>query len=204
MGLLIQTVAQTLTITYGDENDTSDGSGAQEITIFGLDGDYNQVTEVVATNGSSNVTAGAFIAVNRVLVTAAGVSGVNAGTISLAQSTSGLVVAHIEIGYAVTQQLIYTVPKGFVAYIIYAQTSTVTPTGGAANVDYFGKIYNPDTGVTFIAYRDKLDSDVGNVNIIDNPAPDPFSAGFVVTISANSNKSNTFSSGRISILLEVA
>ncbi len=49
------TTAQALEFVSSDANDTAAGSGAREITLIGLDANWNEVTQTLATNGLTAV-----------------------------------------------------------------------------------------------------------------------------------------------------
>jgi len=87
------TAAQTLDVVSSDANDTSAGTGARTVEIQGLDGSYDAVTETVTMTGTTPATTTAtFLRVNRAMVKTAGSGGVNAGAITIDQTTSGISV----------------------------------------------------------------------------------------------------------------
>lgn len=129
------TSAETLNISSTSINDVNTtGSGAWLVAVFGLDGDYNQVSELtIALNGTNTVTtSNSYIAVNRCAVAFSGSTGYNEGTISFTQSSSGLKLAEIPAEEGITQQCVYTVPAGYTGYLrgIYGNTAK---TGGGGN-----------------------------------------------------------------------
>lgn len=104
----------------GNAADTAAGAGAREIIIEGLDGDWNEVTASLATNGASASadTSVNFVRVNRAYVSEVGTySSGNTGDITIETNPSGLVVANIEAGLGQTQLAHYSVPAGKTAYI---------------------------------------------------------------------------------------
>ena len=86
--------------------------------VFGLDGDWNAVSETVTLNGTDAVTLTGhdYIRLYRAFVLTAGSGGNNAGILTV--SGGGNVGAHIAIAEGQTQQAIYTIPNGKTGYFI--------------------------------------------------------------------------------------
>ncbi len=106
--------------------DTAAGTGAQQIEIAGLDGDYKFQTETVTLNGQTAVTSTSkWLRVFSAQVVRAGSGGVNAGNIVVYKSGQGGVVAggipptltsawlRILANYGSGTSGLYTVPKGY-------------------------------------------------------------------------------------------
>ena len=75
--------AGVLSLASSSANDTSAGTGAQSIIIYGVDQDYLEQTEVVTLNGTSTVTTSKqWLGINRMAVYLAGSNGFNVGTIT--------------------------------------------------------------------------------------------------------------------------
>ncbi len=120
--------AQTTTIVSTDaQDDITGGTGAGSVKVFGLNGDFEEVSETVFLSGATAVTlVNTYTRVYRAIVTGLGAGGTasgtatNAGTITIA--AGGTTCAIIAIGHGQTQQAIYTVPAGKRAllYNVYA------------------------------------------------------------------------------------
>jgi hypothetical protein len=94
---------------------TSDTS-ALSIQIEGLDANYAPITEVIALNGTTNVTTTqSFLRINRMVTT----NGSNVGVITA--KISSTTYAQINAGIGQTQMSIYTVPAGYTFYLSYTQ-----------------------------------------------------------------------------------
>jgi hypothetical protein len=123
----IQTATTVRIQAGGNANDTAAGSGAREVTIEGLDQNWNEVSETLATNGAlaSASTTTTFIRVNRVEVSDCGTyGGSNAGIIRIEDTAATVgVLAHIPLGLGTTFQSIVAVPAGKTAYITKINTS---------------------------------------------------------------------------------
>jgi hypothetical protein len=119
--------AAVLEVTSSDNTaDVLAGTGAQKITIEGLDANYLEVSEVVDMNGNTAVnTTNSYLRVNRVFVSQAGSGLLNAGDIYLSTGaqTAGVpndattIRAKITVGSSESIAAIYTVPAATTAYL---------------------------------------------------------------------------------------
>lgn len=103
----------------GNAADTAAGAGAQSVTIVGLDENWAEASETVATNGAlaSSPTTTTFIRVFRAYVENAGAyTGVNTGDVTI-ETTGGTTVGFISAGLGQSQLGLYSVPAGKVAYL---------------------------------------------------------------------------------------
>lgn len=108
--------AGSVSVISSDAADDIDGTGAQKITIQGLDANWLPKSLEVDMDGTSSTTvASTFIRVFRAFVSQAGSGEVNAGDITL--SIGGTTVAKISADMGQTLMAVYTVPAGFTAYI---------------------------------------------------------------------------------------
>jgi len=105
-------------------NDTAAGSGAQSVTVSGLDISLNEISETKATNGATPVALSTqFYRVNSVTLGAVGAGGRNAGEIRVRDVGAGPVRAVIPISSvidltpAVSKGSQYTVPTGHILLI---------------------------------------------------------------------------------------
>lgn len=103
----------------GDASDHATGAGARQITIEGLDENWDEATETLSTAGvaQSATTTTTFIRLNRAYVSQAGsYSGSNTAAIII-ETTGDLVLANIEAQLGQTQLGHYSVPNGKTAYL---------------------------------------------------------------------------------------
>lgn len=104
--------AVQMSVVSSSASDTS----ALSILISGLDGSYNAISETLALNGTSAVTSvNSYFRINNVIVT----NGKNVGDITV--SNSSTTYAKILAGVGQTEMSIYTVPAGFVFYLLRVQ-----------------------------------------------------------------------------------
>ena len=115
------TSAAAASIVSASTADTAAGTGARTVEIQGLDGNYEELTEVVTMNGTAAVsTTGSFLRIFRMRVVTAGTGETNAGNIT---ATIGSNVARILAGQGQTLMAIYTVTKGKTAFLMKFQVS---------------------------------------------------------------------------------
>tara|TARA_R100000005_G_C4929909_1_gene159391 strand:+ start:28 stop:798 length:771 start_codon:yes stop_codon:yes gene_type:complete len=153
--------ATTMTVSSSDANDTSAGTGARTVQIFGLDGSYNEVSETIILNGQTAVTTtNSYLRVNRALVLTAGSGGANAGVIYVG---TGTVTAGVPANKYTTingdgtnqsLQAFWTVPAGYTAYIYQTNISTGNTSNTPAVlktilvVKPFGGVFNTKEVIT--------------------------------------------------------
>jgi hypothetical protein len=145
--------ATVIKISSGSADDAAAGTGARTIQISGLDGSYNEISEVVTLNGQTAVnTVNSYLRLTSLIVLTAGSGGVNAGIVYAGTGTvtSGVpanVFAQIEIGYNKSQMALWTVPAGYTAYVTsYAFTSNSSTANnqitGAVVIRPFGGVFS--------------------------------------------------------------
>ncbi len=116
--------ASTMIVTSSG-SDTSGGSGANTVIIYGLDGNYDEVTETVTLNAASpQTTTNSFVWINRILVDESGSSDVNENDITVTATTGGSTQAHILASEGQTQMAIYMIPNGYTGYLTKGFLST--------------------------------------------------------------------------------
>ena len=141
------TTAAVASVVSTDANDDDGDTGARTLSIQGLDGNYNDITETVTLNGTSAVTTTAtFLRIFRARIETAGTSEGAEGTITV--SVGGNEIARLDPVYDnQTLQAAYTVPAGKTAYLIRIQ-ATSTKDNKAAMVGLFTRSSNADSVFT--------------------------------------------------------
>jgi len=122
-GVLVYPIAEeSWELVSADVNDSAAGTGAQEVTIDYLDGDYVEQQAVVSTNGgtvSTGITDGfRFI---RARVSAVGSGGENAGNVAIQVTGGGNIRGQINPGDTSnqSQDSHYTIPAGKTGYFVF-------------------------------------------------------------------------------------
>ena len=112
--------------------DIPGGTGALAVTIYYLDGNYAEHSEVVAINGTTAVltTHNNIFRVNDFVCTVIGTDNVPAGNIILRGAGGGTVYSHITAGYTIARSAVYTVPEGYTLYITSVMYSSSEATKG--------------------------------------------------------------------------
>lgn len=151
------TSASTLYISSSSTADDLASTGARSATVSGLDVNYDEVSVTVDLDGQNGVQLGSannWIRVNRIVVNTAGSGGKNAGVLYVGTEASPSVgvptnkYATVAIGDNQTLMALWTVPRGYTAYLTqldvtvateqnnkYATISTLArPFGGVFNV----------------------------------------------------------------------
>ena len=193
--------ASTLYISSSSTDDDVGETGATSAKVSGLDANYNEVSVTVDLNGQAGVQLGDasnWIRVNRIEVLSAGSGGANAGVLYVgteATPSSGVPTnkyATVAIGDNQTLMALWTVPRGYSAYLYETNVTAACttsnklltcnivarPQGGVFNVkDKFGiqvdggsivQKYNfplKFTEKTDIEVRAISDSGTGNVEV---------------------------------------
>lgn len=113
------TTAQSMEIVSTSTNDTSAGTGARTVQVYGLDTNWALQDETVTMNGTTAVAlANTYIRTFRAIVLTAGSTETNEGNISIQVSGGGTVGADIRAADGQTQQAIYTVPANTTGYFL--------------------------------------------------------------------------------------
>jgi len=88
------------------------------ILINGLDSNWDQISETIALNGTSNVTTvNSYLRINNMIMTSTGTGQTtNVGTITA--KNGGITYSIISIGVGRSQAAVYTVPNGYTMYLI--------------------------------------------------------------------------------------
>lgn len=114
--------ASVMKISSSSANDTSAGTGARTVSIYGLDADYNPINETVTMNGQTAVnTVNSYLRVFHLAVVTAGSGEAAAGTIYAGTGTVTTGVPAVVYGVYTTGNgstaAIWTVPAGYTAYV---------------------------------------------------------------------------------------
>jgi hypothetical protein len=114
--------AAVIKISSSSASDTSAGTGARTVSIYGLDANYNQINETVTLNGQTAVnTVNSYLRVFHLAVVTAGSGEAAAGTIYAGTGTVTAGVPAVIYGVYTTSNgstaAIWTVPAGYTAYI---------------------------------------------------------------------------------------
>jgi hypothetical protein len=134
-------------ISSSSASDTAAGTGARTVTIYGLDGNYNQINETVSLNGQTAVnTTNSFLRVLHMTVNTAGSGGAAAGTI---YAGTGAVTtgkpANVYAAYTAdggSTACVYTVPAGYTGYVFdFLVSSGITTANAFSSIGLYARPY---------------------------------------------------------------
>ena len=128
---LAPTVSRVHQLKSTDANDTSDGSGARTVQIYGLNSSYALFNETLTLNGTANVATSSYTMIYRMIVRSGGATGWNEGTITVTADTDNTVTAQIAIGNCETLLTQYMVPANTKGYMTNF-SGTLKKSGGQA------------------------------------------------------------------------
>jgi len=135
--------AQLVLVSSSATDDTT-----RSVIISGLDANFAPITEIIALNGTTNVTTTqSFLRINSMYMA----SSTNTGTITA--KISSTTYAQINPGIGQTQMSIYTVPAGYTFYLSYVQYDAAI--GFTSSAYMTAQEYNKDntTGQVTITHQ---------------------------------------------------
>jgi len=138
--LLYGTTAEAIEVISDDVNDIvgTAGTGATEITVQGLDANYDrQTVSGIALNGTTAVAiSSTWIRVFRAWVTAAGSSGANEGTLTIRVASAGATRALISPLKNQSLMAAYTIPKDYTGFLQRWRCKAAKNVGAAIEVTH--------------------------------------------------------------------
>ena len=129
--------AETIEVFSSSANDTSAGTGARTIRVFGLDDNWDEQTEDFTLNGTTPVASVTlWRRVFRAFVLTAGSGGENAGVLTVRHTTTTAnVFVEITAGFNQTQIAAYTVPNNRMATMVNLNITAARTNGSNGSVD---------------------------------------------------------------------
>lgn len=126
------TAARIHAIVSSSTNDTSAGTGARTLEVFGLDTNYAEISETVTLNGTTPVnTVNSYRFIERLHVLTAGSGGQNAGVITATAATDSTISCTVQIGTNESALGVYQIPAGYTAYIFRWQAGMQQSSAGS-------------------------------------------------------------------------
>lgn len=150
----LPSAAATVTVSSDSADDTSAGTGARTVTIYGLNTDYDEISETVTMNGTTAVTTtNSYLRFNSFIVATAGSGHANAGNIYIGTGTVTLgvpatIYSQIQTGYNRAMSAIYTIPNGYTGYLVNGGISSGQD-GGTAQIT--GKLVTRANTMAYVA-----------------------------------------------------
>ena len=121
-------------LTTAANGSTVTTDNGKQITVIGLDENYNQISETFTISGSTATGTKIFKRVYRAFVTDS-----DSNTAEIRVSRGATEVLRISIGKSQTLMAIYTIPNGYNGYLTQGVASILY--GGDATIDMFVRYY---------------------------------------------------------------
>lgn len=154
--------AEAIEMFSSDANDSAGGTGARTVRLFGLDENYDLITEDVSLNGVTGaITTNLWRRMWEAHVLTAGSGAGNAGTLTFRHRiTTANIFATVTAGWNHSQNCVFTVPRGHRCVIVRLAslglrvtatgvadcTVRIRPPGGVYRAEHFFTVGN---GITF-------------------------------------------------------
>jgi hypothetical protein len=182
----LPTSGETWELVSSDANDTSAGTGAQEITVTYLDDAWSEQSHVQATNGGTVVMSPTDIfRLLTISVTATGSGNKNAGDLTLQVSGGGTVRGKITGTLNKALHGLYTIPLGFTGYVIYGYGSV------EKNQDATLGIFSTNGANNILAVRASIALYQNNFALVPSAPVGPLLEKTDLVPIAESNSNNT-------------
>jgi hypothetical protein len=158
--------ASTFTVVSSSVQDIlTTGTGAWNVVIYYVDANRLAATEVVPLNGTTPVvTTGTGLGINRVALYNTGSGDVNAGNITITETTGGTVQAYIAAGEGTTQQCIYFTQDSHQLLVdwLYINICKLSGGGGSPRVTIKGWAYSYVSTAKYLVFSQTIDTSVEN------------------------------------------
>jgi hypothetical protein len=190
--------ASFLTIVSTSDSDIfEDEDGAGQIEVFGLDEDYNEISELVNLNGITPVlTTNKYMRANRAVVTDSEDGDGNYGTITAEfQAIPGLVAFVMRPFDNQTLLAVYTVPAGKTFYMnsIEVDMARINGSAGSAQVSLRARPFGPKTVYNSKLFTVVSDSSPLRPNLLNSPMVFSEKTDIKVSVEQVSDSNTTIS-----------
>ena len=200
------TQARIHAIESTSANDTSAGSGARTIQVYGLtDWDTAETSEVITMNGTTPVnTTNSYVIIHRMKVLTSGGTNINTGTIYATAATDDTITAQINPQQGQTQMAVYGVPSTQTVFLNSYYASAIK--GGQAISVAISLLLNPEPDSQTTAFQVKhtqgLATD-GSSYVRHEAKPCmTFSGPCILKIQANASSNDTDVSAGFDLILK--
>jgi hypothetical protein len=202
-GLLTpMTTARTLSVVSSDANDTSAGTGARSVVIYGVDANWLSQTVVVTLNGTTPVvTSETWLGINRIAVYACGSLGYNAGAITATATTDLTVQGIVPIQAGSTQQAFFFVQAGHTALADWLWINARKLSGGTSpRITVKGYVTSLVSRAVYEVFRADIDTSVENTVEMSPKQPFVVAEKSLLEFRATTDTNNTVVNCRFSLI----
>jgi len=172
------TTAAVVSVVSTDSADDDGGTGANTVTLYGVDENWDEQSETVTLNGTTPVsTSGTHFRVYRAFVATAGSGSKNAGAISFTTSDALHTLCTISAEEGQTTTSLYTVARNKTAYLtnLYATIHRNGQTAGSmAELEFRLRTNLESTPVERVQLVGGVAVDGSSVGRFDVNLPTPF------------------------------
>jgi len=164
------TTAQALEFVSADANDTAAGTGAQQITIEGLNSSWNRISQTLETNGTTAVALTTNLTrldrwyVSRSGTYATATSGSHVGALTIRASGAGAIWSTVPIAVfpaGQSQVGVYSIPAGYTGRLL--TKNIFVDSTKSADVYFFKRDYTSDVTTPFTGAMRLVEREVGIV-----------------------------------------
>jgi hypothetical protein len=196
------TTARTLSIVSTSTNDTSGGTGARSVVVYGVNANRVAQTVVVTMNGTTPVvTTETWLGVNRLAIYLSGSGQVNAGTITATATTDLTIQGQVPAGDGTSQQCIFFIQEGHTALAEWLTVNFVRfGSGTEPQITIKGWVYSAVSGSKYEVVRMYLDGAIDYTAQLLPPIPFPIGEKSVFWLECNTTRDNTSIAARFSLI----
>lgn len=196
------TAASTFTIVSSSANDTNGGTGAQKVTLVGVDANRIAFTEEITLNGITPViSASSGLGLNRVATTLAGSGQTNAGNITITATTGGTVQGYIPAGKSTTQQSIFFTQDNHKALADFLVINCEKTGGGSSpKIQIRGFVLNTVTNTKTEIFYYLMDTTTENNVVLTPPRPFLIPEKSILYFEAISDTAASYGGVRFSLM----
>ncbi len=195
------TAAAAPSVVSTNANDTSAGTGARTIRVFGLDANFDLQEEDVSLDGLTPVVLPqTYTRVYKMMVLTAGTSAENEGDIDLTIGSD--IQARIPTGRNKTLQAIFTIPNNMNGVMSNLNATVLRrPAALGAKEGHFNVFMRPDGGLFQHEQSYGLNSKGGPLDI-DYPSLDTLAPKTDILVEFHPHSNSTFATAGFTIILE--
>lgn len=158
------TSAELMDLVSTDANDTSAGTGAQTIAIEGIDGNFDEVLEVISLNGLTPVTTvNSFLRIYRMVTIAAGTTASNEGVVTITSATSANIQGQMDISQNSSSTFQYTIPRAKTGLLTHF--TVTTGSNDQTDFSFFARL---EGGVFLLANENQVIGNVFDIPFVPN------------------------------------
>ena len=194
------TSASKVQISSSSANDTSGGSGAEKVIIYGIDDDYDLAYEELVLNGTTKVeSTGSYWFIYKAVVTQSNNGSndaLNVGNITVVITGTSNAVCQITTGYNISHMAAFMVPRNYICLYKHDR-AMVNDSSGACDVYIrlwvrpFGKPFN--MSFTGSIHLDTVNGGISDINRNFYFGGPVFDEKSIIKLSAETKRATTAS-----------